>query len=84
MNKNSLKALTNAHAWVGLVISTILFIIFFAGSISLFRDDINAWELNPHFAVNGQSENLSFDSVINTVAKDYNISTHGYFIDAKR
>jgi len=80
MNKDSLKALTNAHAWVGLVISTILFIIFFAGSISLFRDDINAWELNPHFAVNEQSENLSLDSVINTVAKEYSINTHGYFI----
>jgi uncharacterized iron-regulated membrane protein len=80
MNKDSLKALTNAHAWVGLVISTILFIIFFAGSISLFRDDINAWELNPHYAVNEQSETLSFDSVISTVTKAYNINTHGYFI----
>jgi uncharacterized iron-regulated membrane protein len=80
MNKNSLKALTNAHAWVGLVISTILFIIFFAGSISLFRDDINAWELNPHYAVNEQSETLFLDSVISTVSKAYDINTHGRFI----
>ncbi|MFT5815496.1 MAG: putative iron-regulated membrane protein [Psychroserpens sp.] len=80
MNKDSLKALTNAHAWVGLVISTILFIIFFAGSISLFRDDINAWELNPHFAVHEQSDKFSFDSLINEVAQEYNINTHGYFI----
>lgn len=80
MNKDSLKALTNAHAWVGLVISTILFIIFFAGSMSLFRDDINAWELNPHYVVNEQSETLSLDSVISTVSKAYNINTHGRFI----
>ncbi|MFT5757851.1 MAG: putative iron-regulated membrane protein [Alteromonadaceae bacterium] len=80
MNKDSLKALTNAHAWVGLVISTILFIIFFAGSLSLFRDDIIAWELNPHFAVNEQEGNLSLDRVISKVVQEYSINTHGYFI----
>lgn len=79
MNRESLKSLTNAHAWVGLVISTILFIIFFAGSISLFRDDIVAWELNPHFAVNEQSEHFSLDSLINEVTKEYKVNTHSYF-----
>ncbi len=79
MNRDSLKALTNAHAWVGLIISTILFIIFFAGSLSLFREYIIAWERDPHFAVSQQGDNFALDSVISQVSKEYNINTHGYF-----
>ena len=79
MNRDSLKALTNAHAWVGLIISTILFIIFFAGSLSLFREDIIAWERDPHFMASEQGDNFSIDSIISQVSKKYNINTHGRF-----
>ena len=79
MKKDSLKALTNAHAWVGLIISTLLFIIFFSGSLSLFRDDIHIWERDPYFATNSQSEGFSLDAVLSQVAKDYNVDMHGHF-----
>jgi uncharacterized iron-regulated membrane protein len=79
MNRDSLKALTNAHAWVGLIISTILFIIFFAGSLSLFREDIHAWERDPHFAESAQGENFSIDEVMGHIAKEYNVHMHGHF-----
>jgi len=80
MKRDALKALTNAHAWVGLIISTILFIIFFAGSLSLFREDINSWERDPYFTVGDDVENFSFDAIISQVTQDYNVHTHGYFI----
>lgn len=79
MNRDSLKALTNAHAWVGLIISTILFIVFFAGSLSLFRDDIIAWERDPNFAVTEQGDNFVIDGVVSQVVKNYNIKEHTYF-----
>lgn len=41
MNKDFLKRLTEAHSWLGLIISGLLFVIFFAGSISLFRHEID-------------------------------------------
>lgn len=79
MNRDSLKALTNAHAWVGLIISTVLFIVFFAGSLSLFRDDINAWERDPHFATGMQGENFSLDEIMSEISKNYNVHMHGHF-----
>jgi len=80
MKRDALKALTNAHAWVGLIISTILFIIFFAGSLSLFREDIISWERDPYFTTSDDIENFSFDALISQVTQDYNVHTHGYFI----
>ena len=80
MKRDALKALTNAHAWVGLIISTILFIIFFAGSLSLFREDIMSWERDPYFTVGDDVENFSFDAIISQVTQDYNVHTHGYFV----
>lgn len=55
MNKSFLKKLTEAHSWVGLVISGLLFVVFFAGSISLFRAEINQWSLQPHFSLPTQT-----------------------------
>jgi len=49
MNKQFLKRLTEAHSWLGLIISGVLFVIFFAGSISLFRAEIMQWSMQPHF-----------------------------------
>lgn len=80
MKRDALKALTNAHAWVGLIISTILFIIFFAGSLSLFREDIISWERDPYFTTSDDIESFSIDEVISQVAQDYNVNTHGYFV----
>ncbi|MBU2891983.1 PepSY domain-containing protein [Colwellia sp. D2M02] len=80
MNKESLKALTNAHAWVGLIISTVLFIVFFAGSLSLFLQDIGAWEKNPHFTTGSYQNEFPLDKTVAKVSENYKIHTHGYFI----
>ncbi|NRA62277.1 MAG: PepSY domain-containing protein, partial [Psychrobium sp.] len=77
MKRDALKALTNAHAWVGLVISTVLFIIFFAGSLSLFRDNIVQWESAPHFATQKNSVSVvSLDKTIEILAQQYDINMH--------
>ncbi|NRA62808.1 MAG: PepSY domain-containing protein [Psychrobium sp.] len=60
MNKESIKQLINAHGWLGLIISGVLFVVFFAGSISFFRPEIMAWSMQPHFEVNkGQQAPVS-------------------------
>ncbi|MEW6994007.1 PepSY-associated TM helix domain-containing protein [Colwelliaceae bacterium MEBiC 14330] len=80
MKKDALKAITNAHAWVGLIISTILFIVFFAGSLSLFRDNIIAWETNPHFSSDKNIEAFNVDEIITKIAQNYKVYDHGYFV----
>lgn len=60
MNKEFLKRLTEAHSWLGLIISGALFVVFFAGSISLFRDEIDQWSIQPHLAISeGEKQPIS-------------------------
>jgi len=44
MNKQTLKQLTSAHSWLGLIISGALMIVFLCGSLSFFRSNIYSWE----------------------------------------
>lgn len=80
MKKESLSALTNAHAWVGLVISTALFIVFLAGSFSLFRDNIQAWERDPHIVEStAEISKLSIDQIVQTVVSEKSITEAHHF-----
>lgn len=47
MKKTTLTHLTHAHGWLGIIISALLFLVFFAGSISLFRYEIFQWSVQP-------------------------------------
>lgn len=47
MKKGTLRQLTQAHGWLGIIISSLLFLVFLAGSISLFRDEILIWAVQP-------------------------------------
>lgn len=47
MKKYTLTNLTDAHGWLGIIISSLLFMVFFAGSISLFRHEIFLWSVQP-------------------------------------
>jgi len=77
MNKESIKRLTLAHGWLGLVFSGLLFIIFFAGSIALFRQEITLWSMQPHFPVTS-GENIGVNKVLKTALadRDYDANEH--------
>ncbi len=49
MNKEIIQRNTEAHGWLGLIISALLFVVFFTGSISFFRHDIEMWSLLGHY-----------------------------------
>lgn len=69
MNKQFLKRLTEAHSWLGLTISGLLFIVFFMGSISLFRSEIYLWSVLPHHTP-AQGEVLSPSEIMALAIKD--------------
>lgn len=48
MKKETLKQLTDAHSWLGLIISGALMIVFICGSLSFFKPNIHAWEKYHH------------------------------------
>jgi uncharacterized iron-regulated membrane protein len=82
MNNKTLKSLTDAHAWIGLIISTVLFIVFFAGSISLFRENINAWEKLPIAAQQVKhidSIEADYDKAITNISDNYDVYVEHLF-----
>ncbi|WP_249364564.1 PepSY-associated TM helix domain-containing protein [Pseudoalteromonas rubra] len=80
MNNQTLKSLTNAHAWVGLIISTVLFVIFFAGAISLFKANITSWERTPLLIdAKAATGTPAFDKALATIEEQYQVEMHGGF-----
>ncbi|MBK6264050.1 PepSY domain-containing protein [Marivirga sp. S37H4] len=68
MSNRIYNVLFHTHTVSGLVISVALFVIFFAGSISFFRDDIINWEREQPIKENSQMDidfNLALDSIEN-------------------
>lgn len=77
MNKEFIKRLTLAHGWIGLTFSGLLFIIFFAGSIALFRQEVGLWAIQPHLPVN-TGEPASVEKVIESAlaGRDFDNKEH--------
>jgi len=69
MNKEFLKRITDAHSWLGLIISGLLFVVFFAGSVALFRAEISQWSMQPHFEVS-QGQPLALSEILAIAIKD--------------
>ncbi|MEQ8581885.1 MAG: PepSY-associated TM helix domain-containing protein [Marinoscillum sp.] len=70
MSNRIYNVLFHTHTVSGLVISVALYVIFFAGSISFFRDDIIAWERNRPIVAHSQM-NADFDQILDTLAMRY-------------
>ncbi|WP_404343342.1 PepSY-associated TM helix domain-containing protein [Pseudoalteromonas mariniglutinosa] len=43
MKENFFRSMTWLHTWVGLLVCWLLYLIFFAGTLSFFRDEITLW-----------------------------------------
>ena len=56
MKKETLKNLTHAHAWLGLIISGVLMVVFVCGTASFYRSNIIAWDkhYNPDKQLEGE------------------------------
>ncbi|MBL4631113.1 MAG: PepSY domain-containing protein [Paraglaciecola sp.] len=77
MKKETLKNLTDSHGWIGVIISGLLFVIFLAGSISLFRDEIFQWTVAPTHAVK-EGETLAISQIMELAIRDlpFNAKEH--------
>jgi uncharacterized iron-regulated membrane protein len=74
MSKRSYNVFFHLHTVTGIVISVLLYVIFFAGSFSFFLNEIIAWERN---ASAGHSEKfgLNVDATLDTLATRYNLAS---------
>ncbi|MFZ6013496.1 MAG: PepSY-associated TM helix domain-containing protein [Bacteroidota bacterium] len=74
MDKRSYNIFFDLHTVSGIVISVLLYVIFFAGSFSFFRGEIIAWERNEHAGSNHDFQ-LDVDAALDTLQKKYDLST---------
>src|SRR5688500_5005662 len=56
ISSNTLRTFTTLHTWVGLVAGFALFVAFYAGAITIFHHDLQAWQ-SPH-GINATSQTL--------------------------
>jgi uncharacterized iron-regulated membrane protein len=61
------------HTVSGIVISVLLYVIFFAGTFSFFRDEIVNWERNEPLNV-GAGLHLDIDAVLDSLKGKYNLN----------
>ncbi|MBE0364578.1 hypothetical protein PULV_a2298 [Pseudoalteromonas ulvae UL12] len=86
MKKTTLKNLTHAHAWLGLIISGVLMIVFVCGSLSFFRENIVLWDMQydaPHTQVTEDSELIPVSNIAKQITAQGHTfpDDHGVFIE---
>ncbi len=74
MSNRNYNIFFNTHTISGIVISVVLYVIFFAGSFSFFKEDIAAWERGKSTTVNNKIQ-LNFDQALKVLDSSYEL--HG-------
>jgi uncharacterized iron-regulated membrane protein len=74
MNNRNYNIYFHTHTVSGIVISVVLFVIFFAGSFSFFKDEISSWERNESVTITKEIA-LNIDSALDSIAKKHHL--HG-------
>ncbi|WP_158977042.1 PepSY domain-containing protein [Cellulophaga sp. L1A9] len=81
MKNRTYNILFHTHTVSGIVISVALYVIFFAGSFSFFRDEIVNWERNDIVEITDDI-NFNVDAVLDTINKNHNL--YGRDVELKK
>ncbi|MBO0592484.1 PepSY domain-containing protein [Cellulophaga sp. E16_2] len=81
MKNRTYNILFHTHTVSGIVISVALYVIFFAGSFSFFRDEIVNWERNQTVEITDDMQ-FNVDAVLDTITKTHNL--YGRDIELKK
>lgn len=81
MSKRIYNVLFHLHTVSGIVISVALYVIFFAGSFSFFRDEIANWERN-HAVPYGENLVMDLDAALDSLDQTYTL--HGRNVSISR
>lgn len=87
MSKRIYNVLFHLHTVSGIVISVILYVIFFAGSFSFFRDEIVNWERN-HAVDFSENISIDYDAALDSLDQLYalqgrNISISKHYVERR-
>ncbi len=74
MNIRNYNIFFHTHTISGIVICALLYIIFFAGSFSFFKQEITAWQKNTSYTTH-TTDYMVYDKLLDSIGQDYNL--HG-------
>ncbi|WP_025146458.1 PepSY-associated TM helix domain-containing protein [Pedobacter jeongneungensis] len=63
----------HTHTISGIIICALLYVIFFAGSFSFFKEEITAWQKNTSYVKSRKTVTRDFDHVIDSLSKKNNL-----------
>ncbi|MGQ7946836.1 PepSY-associated TM helix domain-containing protein [Flavobacterium sp. WC2509] len=72
MNNRNYNIYFHTHTVSGIVISVVLYVIFFAGSFSFFKEEINSWERNESIIIN-KEVTLNTETILDSIGKKNNL-----------
>lgn len=72
MSNRNYNIFFHTHTVSGIVISVVLYVIFFAGSFSFFRDDIASWERGESAVISNEIQ-LNYDHAIKVLDTAYDL-----------
>ena len=65
----------HTHTISGIIISAALYVIFFAGSLSFFKEEIQSWENNEVSANGDYFSQANFDSILKNIEKEQDLKS---------
>ncbi|MBX3255825.1 MAG: PepSY domain-containing protein [Chitinophagaceae bacterium] len=72
MNLRNYNIYFHTHTISGIIITAVLFVIFFAGSLSFFKNEISAWQKNSSNNTEAK-RSLDYNKIVDSVGKKYNL-----------
>jgi uncharacterized iron-regulated membrane protein len=70
MDNRKYNVYFNTHTISGIIICAILYVIFFAGSFSFFKEDITAWQKNTSYVASRKTVIKDFDHIIDSLGQN--------------
>ncbi|MGK6350186.1 PepSY-associated TM helix domain-containing protein [Parapedobacter sp. DT-150] len=72
MNNRNYNTYFHLHTISGIIISAVLYVIFFAGSFSFFKDEITAWQRDASY-VNAAKEKEVYTQLMDSLEREYDL-----------
>ena len=74
MNIRKYNIYFHTHTISGIIICALLYVIFFAGSFSFFKDDIAAWQKNTTNLEHAKDLERDFNSILDSLGQKHNLT----------
>ena len=79
MNNRNYNIYFSTHTISGIICCALLYVIFFAGSFSFFKDEISAWQSNVSYEKNNQQA-FPYRTLLDSLDKQYDLSGRDIFL----